>query len=79
MNKYIFLTDEGYTYLPNSVSTEPDCENSQVLGIVEADSEDNAYKKLLKENVYLLNKQFSQIYCYKIEKNFEKKYFYIED
>lgn len=32
MNKYIFLTDEGYTtYQPNSTNDVPDCENAQVL------------------------------------------------
>lgn len=77
MNKYIFLTDEGYTYLPNSTSAEPDCENSQVLGIIEADSEEDAYKKILEENQYLSDNKFSQIYCYKIENKFEKKYFNI--
>ena len=29
MNKYIFLTDEGYTYQPNSTSDVPDCENNK--------------------------------------------------
>lgn len=77
MNKYIFLTDEGYTYLPNSTNIEPDCENSQVVGIIEADSEDMAYKKILKENQYLIDNRFSEIYCYKIENKFEKKYFNI--
>ena len=33
MNWYIFITNEGYTYQPNSESNEPDCENAQVLGI----------------------------------------------
>lgn len=33
MNNYLFLTNEGYTYQPDSESIEPDCENSQLIGI----------------------------------------------
>lgn len=33
MNNYLFLTSEGYTYQPGPKSIEPDCENSQLIGI----------------------------------------------
>lgn len=32
LKKYIFLTQEGYTYQPNTQSIEPDIENLQVTG-----------------------------------------------
>ncbi|MGH4138228.1 hypothetical protein [Clostridium sp.] len=33
MDNYIFLTDEGYTFMPNSESDMPDVENLQVIGV----------------------------------------------
>ena len=49
MSKYIFLTNEGYTYQPNSESVEPDCENSQLIGITEGSNQEDAFNNLLKE------------------------------
>lgn len=66
MNKYIFLTDEGYTFQPNSASLEPDCENAQVLGIVAGENETDAFKNLLEQNEYLKDSRFNEIYCYKL-------------
>ena len=66
MNKYIFITDEGYTYQPNSNSLEPDCENAQVLGIVAGENETDALKNLLEQNEYLKDSSFNEIYCYKL-------------
>lgn len=55
MNRYIFLTTEGYTYQPNSESIEPDCDNAQLIGIVEGENQKEAFKSelyiLLKENI----------------------------
>lgn len=39
MNKYIFITKEGTTFQPNSQSIESDCENMQVIGIIESNTE----------------------------------------
>ena len=66
MNKYIFITDEGYTYQPNSNSLEPDCENAQVLGIAAGENENDAFKNLLEQNGYLKDSSFNEIYCYKL-------------
>lgn len=77
MNKYIFLTDEGYTYQPNSTSDVPDCENSQVLGIIEAENEEMAFKNLLNENMYFKDSNFCSVYCYKLSNNFIRKDFRI--
>lgn len=66
MNKYIFITDEGYTCQPNSTSLEPDCENAQVLGIVAGKNENDAFKNLLEQNEYLKDSNFNEIYCYKL-------------
>ena len=75
MNKYIFMTNEGNTYKPNSESLEPDCENSQVIGITSGNNETEALNRLLLELNYLENNPYRKIYCCKLDDNFEIKYF----
>lgn len=70
LNKYIFITNEGYTYQPNSSSLEPDCENAQVLGIVIGENENDALKNLLEQNTYLRDSDFNNVYCYKLDSNY---------
>lgn len=81
MDKYIFLTNEGYTYQPNSESIESDCENSQLIGIVAGNTPEEAFSNLMNERKYLRKINFDEIYCYKLSKDFEesKRYFYIKD
>ena len=80
MNKYIFLTTEGYTYQPNSESIEPDCDNAQLIGIAEGINQEEAFENLLNKYDYLKESNFEEVYCYELEKNFEKgkMYFYIK-
>lgn len=75
MNKYIFLTDEGYTYQPDSTSDIPDCENSQVLGIIEGKDEKDAFQKLINENEFLKESCFTRFYCYELKNNTIRKDF----
>ena len=49
MSSYIFLTNEGYTYQPNSNSIEPDCENAQLIGISNGENQQEAFENLIKE------------------------------
>ena len=79
MNKYIFLTNEGYTYESNSERVEPDNENAQVIGIVAGNNENEAFDKLLEENEDLKNSNFNEIYCYKLSTDFNIKYFYLKN
>ena len=81
MSKYIFLTNEGYIYQPNSESVEPDCENSQLIGITEGSNQEDAFNNLLKEREYLKKFNFDEVYCYKLDDDYQesKKYFYIKD
>ena len=58
MNKYIFLTTEGYTYQPNSESIEPDCDNAQLIVITEGINQEKALKKLLDKYDYLKESNF---------------------
>jgi hypothetical protein len=52
MKHYIFLTDEGHTFQPDSKSELPDVENLQVIGFAKGIDADEAYKNLLIENQY---------------------------
>ena len=81
MSKYIFLTNEGYTYQPNSESVEPDCENSELIGITEGSNQEDAFNNLLKEREYLKKFNFDEVYCYKLDDNYQesKKCFYIKE
>lgn len=56
MKKYIFITSEGETTAPNGGEVE----NMQVIGIVEnVETEDEALKKLLQENTWILDAEFN--------------------
>lgn len=81
MNNYLFLTNEGYTYQPDSESIEPDCENSQLIGISSGNTQKDAFSNLLKERGYLKEFNFDEVYCYKLDDDYQesKKYFYIKD
>lgn len=81
MNNYLFLTNEGYTYQPDSESIEPNCENAQLIGIVSGNTQEDSFKNLINENEYLRQFNFNEIYCYELVKNYEesKRYFYIKD
>lgn len=80
MNNYLFLTNEGNTYQPDSESIEPDCENSQLIGISSGNTQEE-FKNLINEKEYLRQFNFNEIYCYELAKNYEerKRYFYIKD
>ena len=57
MKKYIFITKEGRTEAPN---LDIEVENMQVIGIVdEVNDEDEALKKLLKENSWIWDSGFN--------------------
>ena len=79
MNYYIFLTYEGSTYQPNSKSIELDCANTQVIGISSGNNEDEAFENLKRENEYLFEMSFNEVYCYKLESNKIIKYFNLKD
>jgi len=61
MRHFIFLTQEGYTFQPNSESDVPDIENMQVLGVATGEDANAAFNRFIKENEYLLNTDFDQV------------------
>ena len=65
MKKYIFISPEGETVSPNGNEVE----NMQVIGIVEnVTNEDEALKKLLLENEWIIDAEFNiaEFICYEI-------------
>ena len=72
MKNYIFLTSEGYTHQPNSESSESDIDNLQVIGISEGNSTQMAFENLIKNNKYLLETTFDEIFCYELSQNFKE-------
>lgn len=65
MKKYIFISPEGATLSPNG----NEIENMQVIGIVEnVINEDEALKKLLLENEWIIDAEFNiaEFICYEI-------------
>ena len=56
MKKYIFITPERNTFSPNGEEVE----NMQVIGIIEdVTNEDEALKKLLIENEWIIDAEFN--------------------
>ncbi len=57
MKKFIFISPEGATEAPNS---SYEVNNMQVIGIVEdVTNEDEALKKLLIENLWIIDAEFN--------------------
>ncbi len=82
MKGYIFITDEGYTYQPNSNSPEPDIENCQVVGFAQGNNENEAFGNLIKDNEYLLDTHFDKVIGLELKNkdyHSQLKYFYLND
>ena len=57
MKTFIFITHEGQTFAPNE---NIEVENMQVIGILdEVNNEDDALRKLLKENSWIEESGFN--------------------
>jgi len=74
MRHFIFLTQEGYTFQPNSESATPDIENLQVLGIASGTDEQNAFDNFIKENEYLLDTDYEDVAAMELKN--EKHYYF---
>jgi len=82
MKSFIFITQEGLTYQPDSESPEPDIENCQVIGFAEGQDENEAFQNLIEENEYLLETNFDEVICMELknEDYYSKaKYFCLND
>ena len=81
IKRFIFISNEGYTYQPNSNADIPDIENSQVIGFSYGKDEEEAFNNLLKENKYIKETSFNQIISYHLSSDSDqsKKYFYLSE
>ena len=66
MRYYIFITQEGATYQPNSMATIPDAENCQVLGFGQGDGISEAYANFTKNNIWLQETTFVRVMAYEL-------------
>jgi len=71
MNSYIFLTDEGYTFQPETGDEPMEIENLQVIGTAQGIDGNDAYRNLLAEHPELKPSDFTRIFCYQLEKDDE--------
>ena len=74
MNTYIFITAEGFTYQPGSEAIGPDIENCQVIGFGQGGDEEEAFENLVKENKYLLETSFDEVFCMELKHQDYHKY-----
>jgi hypothetical protein len=81
LRNYIFISTEGYTFQPNSVSIVPDIDNCQVIGFSSGRNATEAYDNLLKENNYLTETNFNEIISYELSHDYQKNsnLFFIKD
>ena len=77
MNKYIFLTFEGFAYQPESESSEPDVDNVQMIWIGEWNTKKEAFEDLKEKNPWLLDTSFNEVYCHEL-KDADFDYFYLK-
>lgn len=78
MYTYIFITNEGFTYQPNSDSIEPDIENCQVIGFGTGTNPQDAFMNLIKDNEYLGETSFGEVFSLQL-KNCKRTYFSLKD
>lgn len=78
MKMYIFITNEGYTFTPNSESQEPDIENCQVIGFGRGKDAQEAFKDIITSQEYLMKTNFDKIIGLEL-KNEKREYFYLTD
>lgn len=72
MNNFIFLTNEGYTYQPETESDIPDIENMQVIGFSRGLTANDAFTNLLDTHSYLKTTSFENIFCYQLDEHYEE-------
>ena len=79
--KFIFLTNEGFTFSEHSQGGEPDVENTQVVGFGEGNNPDESFNDLISKIPYILEIPFDEIFCLELAENAEKKkkYFWLKD
>ena len=70
---YIFITQEGFTFQPNSQSDIPDIENMQVIGFATGKDAAEAFEQLKIDNPYLVDTTFDELIALELS-NKDKTY-----
>jgi hypothetical protein len=78
MKWYIFITNEGFTFTPNSECQEPDIENCQVIGFGKGENAQKAFEDMLISQEYLMKTNFDKIIGLEL-KNEVREYFFLTD
>lgn len=78
MKEYIFLTNEGVTFQPNSTTLEPDIENMQVIGFASGDTVQDAAIRLVELNEYLADTNFDELFAIQLA-DIHREYFSLRD
>ena len=71
MNNYIFLTDEGYTFQPETEAEPIEIDNLQVIGFAKGTDANTAFRNLLSENPHIKATSFQKIFCYELDSEYE--------
>jgi hypothetical protein len=67
MNSYIFLTDEGYTFQPETEEEPVVIDTLRMIGTAIGSDAMHAYRNLIADNPHLQEKRFEKIFCYQID------------
>lgn len=67
MNSYVFLTDEGYTFQPETEEQPVVIDTLRMIGTAIGSDAMHAYRNLLSENPHLQEKKFERIFCYQTD------------
>jgi hypothetical protein len=71
MNNYIFLTDEGYTFQPETEQEPVEIDTLEVIGTASGTDANHAYRNLLAQNPDLDPASFTRIFCYQLGEDVE--------
>lgn len=66
---FIFLTDEGYTFQPDSDLVDSEIDNLQVLGFSEGVNVDKAIENFIQENKFLNELNFDNVLVFELISN----------
>lgn len=77
-SSFLFYTDEGLTYQPESVSDTPDIENMQILGIMNGCNAREAFENLKFDFPWLVDSSFDKVVAVEL-KDSEPHNFYLKN
>ncbi|MCK4654213.1 MAG: hypothetical protein KAU01_07185 [Candidatus Cloacimonetes bacterium] len=66
---FIFLTDEGYTFQPESDFVESEMDNLQVLGLSKGLNINEAIENFIQENEFLNELNFDNVLVFELISN----------